>query len=874
MKKLLRKMLIYSLVISILLPTWLAATMFTAKHALAAASVSGGGSAMTVNGSGNFFDLAPFIINSNAPGDINVAGVFITITTNTMAGLQFDTTAAVTARPSANLDLGSGNGQTVTLVPGDLSSLIIHVPVSTMISASGDSIIVSGMRVKATSAGVLAAFSGVERLRVGSAIGDPIMIDALRQEISKVMTSTASKINLTFSEPLLASTISATDFTVAGNTVTSIDATSNPTIILALGTNINDWDTPAVAIAAGQSVSDIAGNILNDTAIVPMTIDGIAPVMPIVNTVTSPVNVPVQTISGTAEAGSLVMISNGSRIVAFQQLPVGSSTFSIIAPLALNTKNQFSIVSADTAWNVSPVAGVAIVQDSIAPQAPVVDPSVYPAGISAITLTGTAEAGSKLTVTGGAINPLVAQLNASQSRFSMLVQLNAGVVNNLTMTSTDAAGNISPASNLTVDPTVGYFQAVVPNGFTEALNVNVPNDVNNATINFGLPTVNLDGTKSINVTGTLYINSLSSEGNVAVQTVIPAGTTLTGPSTWNGVMNAIQSRLVTGIALTADADKKVADVTAWEIGLGDDTLTFSQPIELIFIGQAEKSAGYYQNNKFTPITDVCDNLNSPTIIGNGECKGISGGNLIIWTKHLTQYVTYGQTIIPLATPNITVAKIEQNGSKTIRVEWQGIGYGVEKYDVFINNVLSATKVSANNNDTAANYTVDVNISDFGKFDVYVKATRRNESTQSEVKSVEFIAPVAATMTTAAVSITQSVAPAKAKASANEQPVVASDNQISSTNNTANAADDNGIIAGEDTPGEENVNWTPWIILFVLIVLAGAATGGYFFWFGSEEELETATSVPAKPAVRENNIKKLPPAVAKKKQPNQKKVKRW
>lgn len=79
----------------------------------------------------------------------------------------------------------------------------------------------------------------------------------------------------------------------------------------------------------------------------------------------------------------------------------------------------------------------------------------------------------------------------------------------------------------------------------------------------------------------------------------------------------------------------------------------------------------------------------------------------------------------------------------------------------------------------------------------------------------------------------------------------------------------GQIKGEETATseEEDINWTPWIILFVLIVLAGAATGGYFYWFGNEEEEIVSEQIIEKS--RKSNGKK---ATAKK--ATAKKDKRW
>lgn len=71
----------------------------------------------------------------------------------------------------------------------------------------------------------------------------------------------------------------------------------------------------------------------------------------------------------------------------------------------------------------------------------------------------------------------------------------------------------------------------------------------------------------------------------------------------------------------------------------------------------------------------------------------------------------------------------------------------------------------------------------------------------------------------------------------------------------------GIAEGAESFPEdsvtESINWTPWIILFMLIILAGAATGGYFYWFAGADNIEGA-SVATTP-----DLKRTAPPVEKK-----------
>lgn len=81
-------------------------------------------------------------------------------------------------------------------------------------------------------------------------------------------------------------------------------------------------------------------------------------------------------------------------------------------------------------------------------------------------------------------------------------------------------------------------------------------------------------------------------------------------------------------------------------------------------------------------------------------------------------------------------------------------------------------------------------------------------------------------------------------------------------------EEDGKIKGDETETKEEnkVNWTPWIVLFVLILLAGAATGGYFYWFSGEDEVSAV--------VREKKEIKSTPLKESTKSKANKKSKRW
>jgi len=77
-----------------------------------------------------------------------------------------------------------------------------------------------------------------------------------------------------------------------------------------------------------------------------------------------------------------------------------------------------------------------------------------------------------------------------------------------------------------------------------------------------------------------------------------------------------------------------------EIGLPDKELNFSQPVKLVFEGQAGKKVGWTRESSgaLNKITTVCNNANNPTNIDSTttrQCYIDSGNNLIVFTYHFT-----------------------------------------------------------------------------------------------------------------------------------------------------------------------------------------------------------------------------------------------
>ncbi|MEK7096593.1 MAG: hypothetical protein AAB881_01425, partial [Patescibacteria group bacterium] len=375
------------------------------------------------------------------------------------------------------------------------------------------------------------------------------------------------------------------------------------------------------------------------------------------------------------------------------------------------------------------------------------------------------------------------------------------------------------------------------------------------------------GTATILAGSDITINIQTANGNIEL--TIPAGTVITGPTGWDGKINLAQAASVSEIELPAGAGMEATGAEAFEFGAGLSSLSFDKPVKLVFYGTGGKRIGYIKNGAFVEITVVCDDANPPTNIPpNGECKKTTGSDLVVWTTHFTTFANYSEQIAVLT---ISVAKnIAADGMRTLTVSWKGIG-NTTKYEIYVNGVRSdSNSVNVAGDDTGTDYQKTINIASAGKYDVYVRAIRGDGSLNSNTATVEFAAPSPAattvkTQTTTPTVPSAFVAPAKAEAQAPTPSAVAE----------SPTGDQNGQIKGEEestSPIDEKINWTPWIILFVLILLTGAATGGYFYWFSGEDEVET-TVKQAKSEIKEVVKPKTKPKVKAVIKPD-KRSKRW
>ncbi|MGC3467594.1 Ig-like domain-containing protein [Pseudomonas aeruginosa] len=362
----------------------------------------------------------------------------------------------------------------------------------------------------------------------------------------------------------------------AGATVTLTDAGGNP-IGQVTADGSGNWSfTPGTPLANGTVIvatgTDPTGNTGPQAA---TTVDAVAPPAPVID----PSNG--TTISGTAEAGAKVILTDGNGNPIGETTADGSGnwTFTPATPLANGT--VVNAVAQDPAGNTGPQGSTTV--DAVAPNTPVVNPS------NGNLLNGTAEPGSTVTLTDGNGNP-IGQTTADGSgnwSFTPGSQLPNGTVVNVT--ASDAAGNTSLPATTTVDSSLPSIPQVDPSngsvisGTADAGNTIIITDGNgnpigqvtadgsgNWSFTPGIPLP--DGTV-VNVVARSPSNVDSAPAVITVDGVAPAAPVI-DPS--NGSVIAGTAEAGATVILTDGGGNPIGQATA--DGSGNWTFTPSTPL--------------------------------------------------------------------------------------------------------------------------------------------------------------------------------------------------------------------------------------------------------------------------------------------------------
>ncbi|MEB3898645.1 Ig-like domain-containing protein, partial [Pseudomonas putida] len=177
------------------------------------------------------------------------------------------------------------------------------------------------------------------------------------------------------------------------STVILTDGNGNPIGQTTADANGNWTFKPGTPLPDGTVVNVVAQDAAGNTSPgATITVDAVAPDAPVVN----PTNG--STISGTAEPGSTVIITDGNGNPIGETTTDGNGNWTYTPTTPLPDGTVVNVVTKDPAGNTSGQGSVTV--DAVAPDAPVVNPT------NGSTISGTAEPGSTVIITDGNGNPI------------------------------------------------------------------------------------------------------------------------------------------------------------------------------------------------------------------------------------------------------------------------------------------------------------------------------------------------------------------------------------------------------------------------------------------------------------------------------------
>ncbi|WP_277977771.1 Ig-like domain-containing protein [Pantoea endophytica] len=550
------------------------------------------------------------------------------------------------------------------------------------------------------------------------------------------------------------------------------------------------WSFVSPTLANGShalsvTVTDAAGNVGPRSAAATVVIDTVAPTastLVITNDVTSAVvpnggatNDTTPTLSGSAEAGSIVTLRDGSLILG--SLTVGGSGNWTYTTSALNQgSHPISVTVTDAAGNVSGTTTATVIIDTTPPAAvtlaaannngsntvPIVEGGRT--NDSTPALSGTAEAGSLVIIRENG-TPIGSVTAGSNGAWSFTTATLAEGAHTFSVTATDAAGNVNTpvTTTLIVDTTapVAVTNLVVTNDIT-----NTP-VANGASTNDTTPT--LSGTTEANGIVTVYDNNTVLGTAVAdaqgvwsfVSPTLANGThplsvTVTDAAGNVGPRSAATSVVIDTVAPTASTLVITNDVTNTVVPSGgstnDTTPTLSGTAEVgsrvsIFdggnlLGTVTVGSGGTWSFTTAALTQGTHPLSVSVADGAGNVSGTTSASVII------------DTVAPAAVTNLVAAN--NNGSTAVTIPNNGItndstplltgsgevGARISVYDGAV--LLGTTTVGSNGTwsfiSTALNngpHTLNVTATD---------AAGNVSPTVSTTLTIDTVAPVASTLT--------------------------------------------------------------------------------------------------------------------------------
>ncbi|MBS2025886.1 MAG: hypothetical protein JST92_26080, partial [Deltaproteobacteria bacterium] len=327
----------------------------------------------------------------------------------------------------------------------------------------------------------------------------------------------------------------------AGSTVT-VTSGAGGTVCVAVALSNGTWACSATLPEGQTNVSATAQDAAGNTATagpVAYVIDTIPPTVPQIDTPDSPTSDTTPTFTGTGEAGTSVVVTEGATVLCtatVQNDGTWSCDSTVVLPGAPET-HTITATGVDEAGNTSNgTTTTTVTVDTHVPVDPTIDPVASPTNDTSVTLTGTAEAGDTVVVTDGHGGTLCTTVAQSDGTWSCDVTLPDGSTT-ITATATTPAG-VSGSDTATTTVVVDTTPPAVP-----TLAAVTPSPSNNTT-----PTFHGTGEAGSTVTVT--------EGSTVLCTAVVAQN-----GTWTCVSSALTGAPATN-TVTATATDSAGNTSA------------------------------------------------------------------------------------------------------------------------------------------------------------------------------------------------------------------------------------------------------------------------------------------------------------------------
>ncbi|MFP3926100.1 BapA/Bap/LapF family large adhesin [Pseudomonas sp. W5-36] len=399
------------------------------------------------------------------------------------------------------------------------------------------------------------------------------------------------------------------------------------------------------------------------------------------------------TVTGRGEPGATVSVRTAGGALLGTALVAANGAFSVTLTTAQLNAEVLTVTQEDPPGNVSTAVNVTSV-DLTAPDSPI---ALLLSG-SGVQLAGNAEAGSTVTVRDAAGSVLGSGVAGANGVFQVTLsspQLNG---QSLSVTATDAAGNVSVAAPYqaadTVAPAAVSNLAVSAGGLTlggigEPGATVVVRDANGNAL--GTATVAANGSFTLGLTpaavagGTLTVVQTDAAGNASDASTVVAPGNLAEPAPVNLALSA-DGLTLTG---TANAGSTVSVRTASGVLLGTALVngdgTFSAPLNAAQLNGESLAAiatssdginslatGYLAADVTAPgqLTELILNANGVTLTGHGEAGAtvtvLGAGGVILGTGQVGLDGNFSLTLNPpqIAGQSLSISQTDLAGNES------------------------------------------------------------------------------------------------------------------------------------------------------------------------------------------------------------------